>query len=127
MRFQKLAGSRDLMLVAAGVVLANFLLASVALTAALRDAAPEVAVLEAFLLSASQIVAGLVTLTPGAVGFQEAAGLYVAKTFPATMAEVFAVLIWVRVVRIAVAGVLAIPSLYILKGRMGSRDVEAES
>ena len=105
-------------LVASAFVIVSliFVFSSGAWTIALREYAPDVDIAEAFLLSASQIIAGFVTLTPGAAGFQELAGIYVGRSFSATTAEVFAVLVWVRVVRVAVAVAVAIPSAILLRG-----------
>ena len=103
---------------AAGIALLVFFSSALAWTVAVREFAPETAVLEAFLLAASQIVAGFVTLTPGATGFQELAGLYVGRSFAASITEIFAALIWVRLVRIAVSIVIAIPSVIVLRGRL---------
>lgn len=102
------------------IVTTIFLVASVVWTVALREYAPEISIHEALLLTASQIVSGFVTLTPGAAGFQEVAALYVGQSFTATTTEIFAVLIWVRVVRIATAIVVAIPSAWLLQERLRS-------
>ena len=102
-------------LVIAGLI---FLSTSIALMVALREYAPDVAIVEAFLLSASQMIAGFITLTPGAAGFQELIGMYVGQSFAATMAQILTVLIWVRVVRIVASLILAVPSVWILKDRM---------
>lgn len=104
------------LLVAALVIVALiFASSSGAWAVALREYAPGIGIAEAFLLGASQIVAGFVTLTPGATGFQEVAGLYVGRSFAATTTEIFAVLVWVRVVRTVVAIAVAIPSGIILR------------
>ena len=84
-------------------------------TVALQEYAADISVTEAFLVAASQIISGYITLTPGATGFQELAALYVGQSFAATTTEIFAVLIWVRVVRIATAIAVAAPSAWLLR------------
>ena len=115
---------RERMLVAAavGIALLVFLSSSLAWTVAIREMAPQTALLEVFLLTASQIISGFVTLTPGATGFQELAGLYVGRSFAASTTEIFAVLIWVRLVRVAVSILVAVPSLLVLRGRISNSD-----
>ena len=100
------------------IVCLIFAASSLAWAIALREYAPGIGLAEAFLLSASQIVAGFITLTPGATGFQEVAGLYVGRSFSATTTEIFAVLVWVRVVRTLVAIAVALPSGIILRGTL---------
>jgi uncharacterized membrane protein YbhN (UPF0104 family) len=111
-------GERNLVLAALAIVSTIFIVASLAWSVALREYAPNISVLEALLLAASQIIAGFVTLTPGATGFQELVALYVGKSFAATTTEIFAVLLWVRIVRIVVAIVVAIPSAIVLRRRL---------
>jgi uncharacterized membrane protein YbhN (UPF0104 family) len=113
-------GEKRLILSSLVIVTTIFLVASVVWTVALREYAPQIKFTEALLLTASQIVSGFVTLTPGAAGFQEVAALYVGQSFAATTTEIFAVLIWVRLVRIATAVLVAIPSMWLLQGRLRS-------
>jgi uncharacterized membrane protein YbhN (UPF0104 family) len=95
----------------------NFVVASSVWVVALRDFAPELPALEALLLSTSQIVSGMISLTPGAAGFQEVVGLYVGASFQMSTVELFAVLVWVRLVRIITALLLAGPCALILRHR----------
>ena len=111
-------GERNMVLAAMAIVTTIFIVASLAWSVALREIAPDITVLEALLLAASQIIAGFITLTPGATGFQELVALYVGKSFAATTTEIFAVLLWVRVVRIAVAIMLAVPSAIVLRRKL---------
>jgi uncharacterized membrane protein YbhN (UPF0104 family) len=97
------------------IVTLNFLVASVVWVVALRDYAPDIALLEAFLFAASQIASGLISLTPGAAGFQEIVGVYVGRSFAITTVELFAVLVWVRLVRTASAIALGIPCAAVLR------------
>lgn len=109
---------RRLLLTATAIVGLGFVVSSIAWTAVLRDYAPNTAVVEAFLLSASQIVSGFVTLTPGSAGFQELSGLYVGRSFSVSVVELLAVLIWVRILRVGIAVAVAIPCLGLLGRRM---------
>lgn len=111
-------GEPKLLATAVVIVCLIFAASSLAWAIALREYAPGIGLAEAFLLSASQIVAGFITLTPGATGFQEVAGLYVGRSFSATTTEIFAVLVWVRVVRTLVAIAVALPSGIILRGTL---------
>jgi uncharacterized membrane protein YbhN (UPF0104 family) len=114
---------KRLVLASLTIVAAIFVVASVVWTVALREFAPEITHTEALLLTASQLVSGFVTLTPGAAGFQEVAALYVGQSFAATTTEIFAVLIWVRLVRIATAVLVAIPSMWLLQEKLRSLEV----
>lgn len=115
-------GDRNLVLSALLIVLTIFMAASLAWSVALREFGPEISVLEAVLLAASQIIAGFVTLTPGATGFQELVALYVGKDFAATTTEIFAVLLWVRAVRVAIAITVAIPAVFVLRHKLRHAD-----
>lgn len=113
---------RDTRLVALSLLIVslNFIVAAIVWVVVIRDTAPGIDILEAFLFAAAQIVSGLITLTPGAAGFQEVVGLYVGRSFEITTVELFAILIWVRVVRIVTSIVLAAPCAVILRLRSNS-------
>ena len=115
---------RQRKLVLASSIIAGLVFASsaVAWTVAIREFAPETLAIEAFLLAASQIIAGFITLTPGATGFQELAGLYVGRSFAASAPEVFAALVWVRLVRTALSVIIAAPCAFVLRDRMKEPD-----
>ena len=102
------------------IVTLNFIVASIVWTVALRDYAPEIATTEALLLAASQIVSGLITLTPGATGFQELVGLYVGASFQVTTVQLFAVLVWVRLIRVIASLLLAAPCAIALQRTAGT-------
>jgi len=101
------------------VVTLNFLVASLVWVVALRDYAPNVAILEAVLFAASQVASGLINLTPGAAGFQEVVGMYVGKSFSMSAVELFAVLLWVRLIRTLAAIVLGLVCAIGLRMRSG--------
>jgi len=107
--YLSLVRDKRLVYVSLLIVTLNFVVASSVWVVALRDYAPEIAMSEALLLAASQIVSGLITLTPGAAGFQELAGLYVGASFQVTTVQLFAVLVWVRLVRLIASLLLAGP------------------
>ncbi len=118
--FFQLIGDTRLVALSLLIVLLNFVVAAIVWVVVIRDTAPGIEVLEAFLFAAAQIVSGLVTLTPGAAGFQEIVGLYVGRSFEISMVELFAILIWVRAVRILASIALAVPCAVILRLRSGS-------
>lgn len=105
----ELVGERRLVYLSILIVSANFAVAAIVWVIALREYSPDITVLESLLFSASQIVSGLISLTPGAAGFQELVGIYVGRSFELSAVELFAILIWVRLVRILAAVVLGIP------------------
>lgn len=117
-------GDKKLVVAAIIIVAVVFLVAALVWTVALREYAPAISLSEAFLVAASQIVSGYITLTPGATGFQELAALYVGRSFTATTTEIFAVLVWVRVVRIITAIAIAAPSAILLRDRLSRTGTE---
>jgi uncharacterized membrane protein YbhN (UPF0104 family) len=111
-------GERKLLGSAIAIVALIFLFASLVWTVALQEYAPAISLTEAFLVAASQLISGYITLTPGATGFQELAALYVGRSFPATTTEIFAVLVWVRAVRVITALAVATPSAWLLRKKL---------
>ena len=119
--YSRILEGRNFILLSILLVAASFLASAFSWTVALRDYAPSIAIHEAFLVAVSQTIGGLVTLTPGGTGFQEIAGIYVGHRFQITTVELFAVLVWTKLARMAIAFLLAIPSLIVLKrGIQGS-------
>lgn len=104
-----LVGERRLVYLSLLIVSSNFVVAAFVWIVALSEYAPDITALEGFLFAASQIVSGLINLTPGAAGFQELVGIYVGQSFAITAVELFAILIWVRLVRVLAAVALGIP------------------
>lgn len=113
----KLIGDSRLVALSLLIVTLNFVVATIVWVIVIRDTAPGIDILEASLFAAAQIVSGLITLTPGAAGFQELVGLYVGQSFEITVVELFAILVWVRIVRILTAVALALPFAVILRLR----------
>ncbi len=118
--FFQLIGDTRLVALSLLIVSLNFVVAAIVWVIVIRDTAPNIEVLEAFLFAAGQIVSGLITLTPGAAGFQELMGLYVGRSFEISTVELFAILIWVRAVRILASIALAAPCAVILRLRSAS-------
>jgi uncharacterized membrane protein YbhN (UPF0104 family) len=81
---------------------------------------------ECLLIMSSQVVGGLVTLTPGAVGFQEVIGVYYARIIPASTTETLSVLATARIVRILTAIALGLPALLFLSRHQARRSREQE-
>jgi uncharacterized membrane protein YbhN (UPF0104 family) len=104
-----LVKSRKLVLASTLVVTSNVVVASVIWFVVLRDYDSSISPLEASLFAASQVASGLINLTPGAAGFQEIVGVYVGQSFAITTVQLFAVLIWVRLVRVLTSVALGIP------------------
>jgi uncharacterized membrane protein YbhN (UPF0104 family) len=113
----QLVGDTRLVALSLLIVSLNFVVAAIVWVIVIHDTAPGIDILEASLFAAAQIVSGLITLTPGAAGFQELVGLYVGRSFEITVVELFAILIWVRAVRILAAIALAAPFAVILRLR----------
>jgi len=66
------------------------------------------------LITASQQLGGLVSLTPGAVGIQELLGVYFASSLSITVTETVVVLAAVRVVKVLTAVIIGMPGFVIL-------------
>jgi uncharacterized membrane protein YbhN (UPF0104 family) len=66
------------------------------------------------LLMTSQVMAGFISLTPGALGFQELLGMYFSLALENTLPEIFAILATMRVVRVAASLLVGLPGLYAL-------------
>ncbi|MDH5309634.1 MAG: YbhN family protein [Gammaproteobacteria bacterium] len=112
-------GDRRLVAVSVALVIANFVIACVTWTVALRDYSADIRIDVALLIAASQVISGFLNVTPGAVGIQEVTGLYVGRSLNTTVIELFAVLLWVRGVRLMTAIAIAVPSTIILQRRWG--------
>jgi uncharacterized membrane protein YbhN (UPF0104 family) len=104
-----LVKTRKLVLASVLIVISNVVVASVIWFIVLGDYDSNISSLEASLFAASQVASGLINLTPGAAGFQEIVGVYVGQSFAMTTVQLFAVLIWVRLVRVLTSVALGIP------------------
>lgn len=72
----------------------------------------------AVLITASQQLGGLVSLTPGAVGIQELLGVYFASSLSITVTETVVVLAAVRVVKVITAVIIGMPGFVILTRKL---------
>ena len=73
---------------------------------------------QALFVTSSQTATGLVGITPGAVGFQEVAGVYFSTHLGLSAVVGLAALAMVRVVRVAAAVVVGVPSvLFMMRGQ----------
>jgi uncharacterized membrane protein YbhN (UPF0104 family) len=70
------------------------------------------------LITASQQLGGLVSLTPGAVGIQELLGVYFASSLSITVTETVVVLAAVRVVKVLTAVIIGMPGFVILTRKL---------
>lgn len=115
--YLELTRERRLVYLCILIVCVNFFVAAVVWFVALGEYDSNITLLEGFLFAASQIVSGLISLTPGAAGFQELVGIYVGRSFELTAVELFAILVWVRLVRMLTAVLLGIPCAIALRYR----------
>ena len=113
----ELTRKRSLVYLCVLIVCSNYLFAAIVWFIVLGEYAFDITLLEGFLFAASQIVSGLINLTPGAAGFQELVGIYVGRSFQLTAVERFAILVWVRLVRVLAAVLLGIPCAIALHNR----------
>lgn len=110
--------SPGILFAAMGTTAGTSLSASLGLYGAFRAFGLDIGALGSVLLMASQNVGGLIGLTPGAAGFQEAAGLLFARVLAVTTIETLLVLGAVRLVKIGVALLAGTPSFVILSNRL---------
>lgn len=115
--YLELIADRRLVMISIAIVTANFVAASIVWLIVLQEYAPDISALETSLFAASQIASGLINLTPGAAGFQEIVGVYVGRSFALTTVELFAILVWVRLVRTVTAILLGLPCAVLLRVR----------
>jgi len=116
--YRNILANKRFFYTALSIVTVGLIVSTIGWTVALREYAPSIKITESFLIVASQIMGGLATLTPGGTGFQELAGMYVGHRFQITLVELFAVLVWTKLVRITIALLLAAPSFIFLKRRI---------
>lgn len=108
--FREILGQTSVVLWAIGLVLLSFVVSTLAWHLALSEYVSGVSIPDAFLIVASQVVGGLVPLTAGGTGIQELAGIYVGHRLDMTIVNLFAVLVWTKVLRIAIALVASVPA-----------------
>jgi uncharacterized membrane protein YbhN (UPF0104 family) len=118
--YRSIISNNRIVYIALLIISAGLLVSTLAWAVALREYAPQIGFVESFLIVVSQIIGGLVPLTPGGTGFQELGGIYVGHKFNITLVELFAVLVWTKVARIIVSVLLAFPSIVFLKRRINA-------
>lgn len=116
--YASIIGDRVIVLYALSLVLVSFIVSTFAWYSALHEYIPAITVSDSFLIVASQVLGGLVTVTAGGTGIQELAGIYVGHRLSMTILEVFAVLVWTKVLRIVISVVAAVPAAFFLNRRL---------
>lgn len=116
--YRNILGNRSIVIYALSLVLVNFVISTIAWHSALQEYLPGISAPDAFLIVASQVLGGLITVTAGGTGFQELAGIYVGHRLEMTIVELFAVLVWTKILRILIAVVAAGPAAFYLNGRL---------
>ncbi len=109
---------RNVIFFAFSLILINFVVSTIAWHSALKEYIPEISIPESFLIVASQVLGGLITVTAGGTGFQELAGIYVGHRLEMTIVELFAVLVWTKVLRILISIVASAPAGIFLRMRL---------
>ena len=116
--YYQIVGQSSLVGVALGLVLASFVVSTIAWHYALGEYIAAVTVSDSFLIVTSQVLGGLIPITAGGTGIQELAGVYVGHRLGMTIVNLFAVLVWTKVLRILLAALAAVPSGWYLARRM---------
>lgn len=116
--YHEILGQSSVLLYAIGLVLLSFVVSTIAWHYALAEYIPAIQVPDAFLIVASQVLGGLVPLTAGGTGIQELAGVYVGHRLDMTIVNLFAVLVWTKLLRILIAVVAAVPAGIYISRRM---------
>lgn len=125
--YASIIGDRVIVLFALSLVLVSFIVSTFAWYAALHEYIPAITVPDSFLIVASQVLGGLVTVTAGGTGIQELAGIYVGHRLSMTILEVFAVLVWTKVLRIIISVVAAVPAAFFLNRRLAKASGSGEN
>jgi len=116
--WDQIRGSRPILLAAMLTTAGTSACASLSLYAGFHAFGLSIDLSGSVLLMASQNVGGLIGLTPGAAGFQEAAGLLFSVVLSVTVVETLLVLGTTRFVKVGVALAAGLPSFALLSKRM---------
>lgn len=116
--YRNILSDKKVVFYAFSLVLINFVVSTIAWFAALKEYIPEISISDSFLIVASQVLGGLITVTAGGTGFQELAGIYVGHRLEMTIVELFAVLVWTKVLRILIAVGASAPASIFLRIRL---------
>ena len=120
--YRSVTAEREFLFIAVKITATSFIFATISWTVALLEYETSIRLDESILLAVSQLVSGMITITPGATGFQEISGLYVGQQFQTTIVELFAILIWTKSLKIIISIFLATPAIILLKKRIASID-----
>lgn len=120
--YHEIVGQRSVIFLALGLVLASFVVSTLSWHFALSEYIAAITIPDSFLIVASQVLGGLVPITAGGTGFQELAGVYVGLRLDMTIVNLFAVLIWTKVLRICISVVASLPAAWYLNRRMRALD-----
>lgn len=120
--YASILGDRGIVFYALVLVLVSFIVSTFAWYSALREYIPAITASDSFLIVASQVLGGLITVTAGGTGFQELAGIYVGHRLSMTIVELFAVLVWTKVLRILISVTAAGPAAIFLNRRLAKAD-----
>lgn len=116
--YQQIVGQTSVIALALALVLVSFVVSTLSWHFALGEYITAITYPDSFLIVASQVLGGLVPITAGGTGIQELAGIYVGHRLDMTIVNLFAVLIWTKVLRIAIAVILSIPAGWYLNRRI---------
>jgi uncharacterized membrane protein YbhN (UPF0104 family) len=112
--WDKIRSDPPVLAAAFATVIANSAFAATGFYAGFHAFSLPISVPGVTLLMSSQTIGGLASFTPGAVGFQETIGMYFSSSLEATVAQTFAVLAAVRLIKICVSVLLGVPSVAFL-------------
>lgn len=116
--FHEIVGQSSVIVPALVLVLVSFVVSTLSWHFALGEYIAAITYPDSFLIVASQVLGGLVPITAGGTGIQELAGIYVGHRLDMIIVNLFAVLIWTKVLRIGISVIAAIPAGWYLNRRM---------
>lgn len=119
--YRGILGEKSVILYALFLVLLSFAISTVAWHFALQEYIAGITAPDSFLIVASQVLGGLIPLTAGGTGIQELAGIYVGHRLEMTIVNLFAVLVWTKILRIIISVSASAPAAIYLRRR--SREI----
>lgn len=123
--YRNILGDKGIVFYALSLVFVSFVISTIAWYSALHEYIPGITVPDSFLIVASQVLGGLITVTAGGTGFQELAGIYVGHRLEMTIVELFAVLVWTKILRILISVIAAAPAAIYLSKRLKTNGDES--
>jgi len=115
--YKSIFGEKAIIFSALSLILLSFSISTIAWHFALREYIPEITAPDSFLIVTSQVLGGLVPLTAGGVGIQELAGIYIGHRLDMTIVNLFAVLVWTKILRIMISVTASAPAAIYLRQR----------